>query len=103
MEEEIKNEPSPKEKDQNEQGDQKFIENYERLCYNCWRPKCIYYCAGPCARAFHKKCWEKEANNDLSRTPVKLIQEKDLTIESWKEEANFTEICKACSEERFYL
>lgn len=44
-------------------GDSKFLEEIERLCHACHKPKCSVFCAGICGRSYHKKCYEQILNN----------------------------------------
>jgi hypothetical protein len=44
-------------------GDAKYLEDIERLCFSCHKPKCTVFCSGVCGRSYHKTCYERVLNN----------------------------------------
>lgn len=72
----------------------------KKLCHYCERNKCIYFCEGPCQRAFHEFCKKKVEEGEVCGLDTNSIEfevhENRLDDEKVKKLMILNYICKDC-------
>ncbi len=74
----------------------------KKICYYCEKPKCTYFCNGPCKRCFHGNCKGKIEEGWVSENgPIEDTkpQEAHLDDDRVKKLINITYTCNDCLSE----
>lgn len=82
-------------------------ERLKKICAYCERNKCVYFCDGPCKRAFHEECRKRVNDSDavcgLDNNLINFdINEAHLDDERIKKLMKEDFICKNCKDKEIY-